>query len=134
MSESIKHIEEVMELVNKLPSGAKEEGVGLLNDLLKKERESIKPTIKTEIKPIKTSKINNKKSRKTKKVTFSKTFYPSQDKPWVILKDRPIFLKFETEEERDEAFEIGKKTGWNKARMLKLPEYITWGGGQYVPY
>lgn len=52
----------------------------------------------------------------------------SQSKPWVVMKDGRGYTIHRTREERDEAYEIGLKTDWDKAKMYKLPNYVIYDG------
>lgn len=48
--------------------------------------------------------------------------------PWQILKEGKPYTYHNTKKERDEAWEIGEKTDWDKARMYKLPSYVIYYG------
>ena len=74
-------------------------------------------------------------NHKGKTVKFKKSYYNSQDKPYVIIRNTGgIYCKFVSEKARDKAFKIGKETNWDKARMYSLPECVEYEDGKYVLY
>lgn len=72
---------------------------------------------------------NNCSEIKPFKEYYTKPSIPySQSKPYVVSKNGCPYTTHTTKEERDKAYSIGEKTGWDKARMYNLPNYVIYDG------
>ena len=79
---------------------------------------------------VKTGSCENKGNVQPMTPVYTKNDKPhkNQSLPWVILKNSIAYTYHATREERDEAFSIGMKENWDKAKMYKLPDYVIYEG------